>query len=812
MLDPTTLKVTDLKAELKKRGLAVGGLKKDLIERLQNALRAEQEEANAESDGAEQQESEAEQEEEPQDEQPRQQPGEEKRPSPEQQDSNKVVSVVEEEPAPVTEPAVEKSETVDANGDAIAQQPALGEEIPKTTQPATPPPIEAIDIEKDTKEEAIEEQQEIRAAPAKNEKKESEMSIENEKPAENAPELRPEPMEAEPTEKPDTPLDKEQTPVVDNDKMEDIQGDAQDQAPKQQIKEEPKQEPEATQIDSKHQPPRETNISEELSNAVTSQADLSQTTVTVTEDTMDTSPDITSADLRKRKRRSPSPPPSTSLPAQPSEEPSPKKSRQEQPTDEPPSRRQRESISVSKPADIRFKSLLEETAPTGELGTSNAGASGRNAADGADDSDADAYSTPAIHPATPALYIRDLMRPLKPPALRTHLLALATKAPSGDGAAPPPEDVIKRFYINPLRTHAFVVFESTYYATKVRAGLNGRKFPVNEKGRKPLWVDFVPEEVVGRWIEEEEEEGGGGNGFGMRGGRGMVRWTVVYEEDKDGGVKVWHEELDGAGVNGGRGAGSGAGRGGLENRILGRTGGDDNNDNGNSKRPSSPPPPPPPQSGRSPRASQSPTLTRRAPPDMPRADRDRLAREQAAAAQQAAQQQTQSHSQSQSQSQSHGTAKNFQTIDQLFLSTTTKPKLYYLPVPNSVANQRLQEYKEKEKLVGTDGIRDARERPGAPNWGGSGKRRNRGGLGPVGERGLGGRGRGGDYYVPEEREKERERERERERGDGGRERERDRDRERERERERDRGGRGERGDRGDRGGRSRSWERGVEVR
>ena len=137
------------------------------------------------------------------------------------------------------------------------------------------------------------------------------------------------------------------------------------------------------------------------------------------------------------------------------------------------------------------------------------------------------------------------------------------------------------------------------------------------------------------------------------------------------------------------------------------------------------------------------------------------------------------------------------TIDQLFRSTTAKPKLYYLPVHEGVAQRRLTEEREREKLVREGEIRGARERPGAPNWGGSGKRKGggrevaSGGGGSTGRLGgpPGRGGRQGDYYVPgaladgdRDRERDREREREKERagrdreGNGGRrERERDRD-------------------------------------
>ncbi|KND87867.1 hypothetical protein TOPH_07509 [Tolypocladium ophioglossoides CBS 100239] len=127
---------------------------------------------------------------------------------------------------------------------------------------------------------------------------------------------------------------------------------------------------------------------------------------------------------------------------------------------------------------------------------------------------------PARHGNTPAIYVNNLMRPIREVELRNHLVNLAT--PPGNERN---DDVIIKFYVDSIRTHAFIVFASAPAAARVRNRLHGRVWP-QESNRKALFVDFVPVDKVDDWVRLEESQSGKnkpGN-----------RWEVVYEADGDG--------------------------------------------------------------------------------------------------------------------------------------------------------------------------------------------------------------------------------------------------------------------------------------
>ena len=224
----------------------------------------------------------------------------------------------------------------------------------------------------------------------------------------------------------------------------------------------------------------------------------------------------------------------------------------------------------------------------------------------------DAEVEPAIHPATAALYVDGLMRPLQPAALKNHLISLA----SAPGLSPNP-DVIVNFYLDPIKTHCFVSFANVSAASRARSSLHGTVWP-NERNRKSLFADFIPEHKVEQWIDTEENSRG-------RGGR-PPRWEVKYDRT-DEGIEVVLEEVD--------------------TRAA----------------------------ANQPQAREP--ATTRAPPTGPRASFDQGDRRPSD------QGPTESHAQP---------GRGFQPLDDLFMSTTAKPKLYYLPVSREVADRRLDRF------------------------------------------------------------------------------------------------------------------------
>ena len=129
--------------------------------------------------------------------------------------------------------------------------------------------------------------------------------------------------------------------------------------------------------------------------------------------------------------------------------------------------------------------------------------------------------SPALHPATSALYIRELMRPLKLESLRDHLVALATPP---DTTVNP--NIVTDYFLDSIRTHCLVGFENISAASRVRSGLHDRVWP-NERDRRQLWVDFVPEEKLKIWIDVERTAGNGR-------GHPSKRWEVVYVDEQCG--------------------------------------------------------------------------------------------------------------------------------------------------------------------------------------------------------------------------------------------------------------------------------------
>lgn len=146
---------------------------------------------------------------------------------------------------------------------------------------------------------------------------------------------------------------------------------------------------------------------------------------------------------------------------------------------------------------------------------------------GEDTFEHDAPAIPSIHPPTSGLYIRELMRPLRSEMVEQYILDLIT--PTGGEQDP---SLIHEFYLDQIRTHAFVVLPSVSAAQRVRAALHNQIWP-NESNRKSLFVDFVPPSLVKDFIDREESA--------QR--EGSRRWEVVYEDD-GGAVVPVHREVD----------------------------------------------------------------------------------------------------------------------------------------------------------------------------------------------------------------------------------------------------------------------------
>ncbi|KAI9793659.1 MAG: hypothetical protein M1816_007554 [Peltula sp. TS41687] len=236
---------------------------------------------------------------------------------------------------------------------------------------------------------------------------------------------------------------------------------------------------------------------------------------------------------------------------------------------------------------------------------------------------------PALHPATSALYIRELMRPLHPPSLKNHLTALATPQSSS-----PDPNILTEFFLDQIRTHCFVAFANVSAASRVRSALHNSIWP-EERSRKPLWADFIPEEKVQEWIKTEQDSASSGGSGRASSGK---RWEVIYEKiaefGGDGtGVQAVLREV---GPNGSMSANLGQGRG-----VQGA-------------------------------------------PSGPRRRGEQPERERAGVGQPQQQQQQSSHL-----SASRSSDSGFMALDSLFRSTTAKPKLYYLPVSKELAESRL---------------------------------------------------------------------------------------------------------------------------
>jgi len=247
---------------------------------------------------------------------------------------------------------------------------------------------------------------------------------------------------------------------------------------------------------------------------------------------------------------------------------------------------------------------------------------------------------PALHPATSSLYMRNFKRPLHLPTFRAHLAKIARGPTMSSGND---EDPIVSYFLDSIRTHALVSFKSISAASRVRSALHDTRYP-DEKARDPLWVDFIPDDKVQSWIDIETKSAGHGT---------AQKWEVVYE-DGAGGVEAVLQEV---------GAGGGPRR---PSTVLRRQ----SSMSGVQRQPSM-------------SDVQRPSSNAGVHPDrLPLVPQDRTdarneLREEAPRV-----------------SQPEISGAGFRALDELFSFTTAKPKLYYKPVSQKVADRRMDAIKD----------------------------------------------------------------------------------------------------------------------
>lgn len=717
MLDPTTLsslKVTELKAELKRRGLPVGGLKQALVDRLAdditkelekaNALELEAEEAVAPADEFDDQA--VENDEPPTFVEPVVEPERAETPTPSPAFEPEPVHVREaipvpqqmaREPTPEAEPMREP--TPEPEPEQVVRDATPEPELMLEPTPV-PEQVQAEDAMPDV--EPVWELAPVQAEESMVEaevEREPTLVIEKVQAREVTPEVEPEQDEPE-VEEPVLQMQEISTTEVAKEELEIATRATEPEEQDVQEQHEPPVQPEETVLtpeaeemhidaiadgtleDTVTAPLEPTKLEQPLDEDVSmsetspeaplevpidtpiedpvqsietqsSAAEVTEvttaTTITpqsdlvvplATSEPMDTNEDF-STDLRKRKRRSASPPLTTDTPSSasaPPELPAPLDDEEEGSVSKrprqasPPKPRQR---------DARFKGLFNngDSLPATEPEATD---DARDSA--AHDDDDEPPVKPSLHPATRAIYIRNLVRPINEPALRAHLISLATGPTTATPAVP---EQIDSFFVDTVKSHALITFASITAATRVRVGVHGKVWP-NDRTRKPLWVDFIPEEKVDSWVETERAGG---------------RWEVAYTVDSgvDGGCQVELVELGGGagGRAGGRGAGGrDAARAAAE--LVGVPTG--------------------PRGGRERKNSGMCTVAHSTTP------RSGLTQHVVLAVQKAP---PVAALTGETTTTTTTTKPRIVDLDELFKSTRAKPKLYYMPVSEATARERL---------------------------------------------------------------------------------------------------------------------------
>ncbi|KAK6336120.1 hypothetical protein TWF696_001687 [Orbilia brochopaga] len=644
-MDPASLKVIELKAELKKRGLAVGGLKKELVERLTEALEKE----NA---GQEEPEEEAVEEESP----------EEEEKDEEEEPAAAVAAVAAD--APVDD-AEESSVTVDSATPKDKMEDVRADDnkeadTSSSTLAADQPAAAAEDVEMTAEEEKPASEPVVEAAaPAEPPTEEAE------KPSEPDPAPQAATVEtAEPTPTPSKETPKEPEAV-----LEPVTT-----APT------PLQAPEAVQsieADISKRRKRSRSPSARAEEVEAKKARVQEVLPGRDDESMADAAPVISTDSPERERGRASPPRDRSRSRSRDRSRSrsrggyDRRSRSRSRTQSPSHHRQRPSITAST-KDARFKSLFskQDSATTAAPHTT-AIVTGAASPSRSDDDD---IVSPSIHPATRALYIRELVRPLQESQLKSHLIQLASSRASESG--PADDSVLEMIYLDGIKTHCFAIFATVQACSRARNGVHGKLFP-NEKNRKVLFADYVPEEKVDAWIAREKQNRG-------------VRYVVTYG-DSDDGVEAIHEEYSGMGnATYGSNYTAGGPRGSIGSAGV-------------------------PERGR-------------APADAPAGPRGRGGSGMAGTGANAA-----------------PAGARVVSLDELFLCTKTKPKIYYKPVDEATVKERIAKGPVEGEVRGRPGRKGSSD-----TW--------RGGFGRGGRGGGGGIRRvGGDSWTSRDRDREFER-------------------------------------------------------
>ncbi|EZF73912.1 hypothetical protein H105_04251 [Trichophyton soudanense CBS 452.61] len=578
-MDYGSLKVTDLKAELKKRGIPQTGLrvKQNFIDRL---IQDDNERAGTSSET----------------------PAEpvEPAPAPAQQPTNAAYQEPPPEPPqapvpqaaqlpskPVEEPPAQQILTTEVQQTVVpesAPAPVPTQKVTSISQliePVSAPPVAQAPVP--TPKPAV---AETVPAPV------TELAVEDVTPALAAPAPEPEPVK-EPVQEPVKDESVNKSPSAD---IEAIREDTDESRKRKRRSQTPPPSPRSIAL-------KKARLEEEQQQSRSTQEEIKGEERKEEQEALAAAPVIAEPPARDTDVEMKEGTPPAPEPKQEAEEDESKDRVETQaPGHEEPSDRNEKPHAQRKPVgDARFKDLFPATNGAPLRPESPPPAEGD-----------DRMVSPALHPATTALYIRDFMRPLQPAALKRHLCSLAVPPNSS-----PDPDVIVDFFLDSIKTHCFASFTSIAAASRVRAALHDAIWP-EERTRKPLWADFIPEEKVKEWIEIEVAPGNSG--------RGGPRWEVTYDETEDG-IKARLQEA--------------------------------------SSITSGPPRPYDSSQGRE-------------PPTGPRADRMGPGGRQG----------SQQIGPSGSKMPEHG----FKALDDRFLSTVAKPKLYYLPVAREVSDRRLDQF------------------------------------------------------------------------------------------------------------------------